>query len=158
MEETDGIIELESTITCPRCGHSETEAMPTDSCQWYYDCKGCGAVLKPKPGDCCVYCTYGTVPCPPIQRTDHAASKSGKVNRNGLAAIGARAFRSIYPVGFRQRPRSQPNRKEIQKCAWHVRAKLSMRAEGASFFLRTRTIGSGSMSSAMGTTAILPPS
>jgi hypothetical protein len=41
--------------------------MPTDACQWFYDCKGCGAVLKPKPGDCCVYCSYADRPCPPIQ-------------------------------------------------------------------------------------------
>ncbi len=41
--------------------------MPTDSCQWFYDCEGCGKVLKPKQGDCCVYCSYGTIPCPPVQ-------------------------------------------------------------------------------------------
>jgi hypothetical protein len=41
--------------------------MPTDACQYFYDCQGCGVVLKPKPGDCCVYCSYGDVPCPPIQ-------------------------------------------------------------------------------------------
>ncbi|MDZ7904804.1 MAG: GDCCVxC domain-containing (seleno)protein [Cypionkella sp.] len=41
--------------------------MPTDACQWFYQCGNCGAVLKPKQGDCCVYCSYGTVPCPPIQ-------------------------------------------------------------------------------------------
>ena len=58
---------LESTITCPACAHAEAETMPTDACQYFYDCKGCGAVLKPKPGDCCVYCSYGTVKCPPIQ-------------------------------------------------------------------------------------------
>lgn len=56
-----------SKITCPECGHVETEIMPTDACQWFYDCKGCGALLKPKPGDCCVYCSYGSVACPPIQ-------------------------------------------------------------------------------------------
>ena len=60
-------IEMESVITCPKCGHVETETMPTDACQWFYDCKGCGEVLKPKSGDCCVYCSYGTVPCPPMQ-------------------------------------------------------------------------------------------
>jgi uncharacterized Zn finger protein len=60
-------IVLESTITCPKCGHKEKETMPTDACQFFYECKGCGVVLKPKPGDCCVYCSYGTVPCPPIQ-------------------------------------------------------------------------------------------
>ena len=25
---------LQSTITCPECGHSETETMPTDNCQF----------------------------------------------------------------------------------------------------------------------------
>lgn len=58
---------LESVLTCPECGHAEAEQMPTDACQYFYDCKGCGAVLKPKQGDCCVFCSYGTVPCPPIQ-------------------------------------------------------------------------------------------
>jgi hypothetical protein len=41
--------------------------MPTDACQFFYDCKGCGVLLRPKPGHCCVFCSYGTVPCPPIQ-------------------------------------------------------------------------------------------
>ena len=69
----DGVV-LESTITCPKCGHEETEIMPTDACQWFYDCKGCKAVLKPLPGDCCVYCSYATVPCPPIQAGDGCCS------------------------------------------------------------------------------------
>lgn len=58
---------LESAITCPECGAAKTETMPTDACQFFYDCTGCGAVLRPKPGDCCVFCSYGTVPCPSIQ-------------------------------------------------------------------------------------------
>ncbi|HUX17809.1 MAG TPA: GDCCVxC domain-containing (seleno)protein [Acidithiobacillus sp.] len=41
--------------------------MPTDICQFFYECNNCHALLKPKEGDCCVFCTYGTVPCPPIQ-------------------------------------------------------------------------------------------
>ena len=67
MATQQTVIELRSTITCPDCGHVETETMPTDACQWFYDCKGCGALLKPKQGDCCVYCSHATVPCPPIQ-------------------------------------------------------------------------------------------
>ena len=58
---------LDATITCPACGHAEREVMPTDACQWFYDCKDCGAVLKPKAGDCCVYCSYGDVKCPSMQ-------------------------------------------------------------------------------------------
>lgn len=60
-------MELRSTLTCPSCGGQTTETMPTDACQYFYDCTHCGVVLKPKPGDCCVYCSYGNVPCPPIQ-------------------------------------------------------------------------------------------
>lgn len=58
---------LQGTLTCPECGHRQTETMPTESCQFFYECKGCGKVLRPRPGDCCVFCSYGTVPCPPIQ-------------------------------------------------------------------------------------------
>ncbi len=56
-----------STIRCPHCGHVADEAMPTDACQAFYDCRRCGALLRPKAGDCCVFCSYGSVPCPPIQ-------------------------------------------------------------------------------------------
>lgn len=58
---------LATTITCPECGHAAAEIMPTAACQWFYDCKGCGTVLTPLPGDCCVYCSYGTMRCPPVQ-------------------------------------------------------------------------------------------
>ncbi len=60
----------QSTITCPQCGGQTTETMPDDACQYFYDCKHCHALLKPKAGDCCVYCSYGDVPCPPIQLGD----------------------------------------------------------------------------------------
>ena len=60
-------MQLRSTITCPECGWRETETMPADACQLFYDCKNCGAVLRPKPGDCCVFCSYGSVRCPPEQ-------------------------------------------------------------------------------------------
>jgi hypothetical protein len=63
-------MQLESTLQCPACGHRATERMPTDACQFFYDCKGCGQRLKPKPGHCCVFCSYGSVPCPPMQAGD----------------------------------------------------------------------------------------
>ena len=61
-------IKNSSTLTCPQCGFTSTEQMPVDSCLFYYECKGCGTLLKPKPGDCCVFCSYGDTPCPPIQQ------------------------------------------------------------------------------------------
>ena len=63
----DKTVELESTITCPNCGHQKKEIMPTDACQFFYECEKCKTVLKPKEGDCCVYCSYGTAKCPSIQ-------------------------------------------------------------------------------------------
>jgi hypothetical protein len=59
---------LQSTIRCPDCGHAALETMPVDACQFFYDCKGCGRRLKPRPGDCCVYCSYGSMACPPVQQ------------------------------------------------------------------------------------------
>ena len=58
---------LESTLTCPECRHSKTETMPSDACQWFYECEQCDTMLKPQPGDCCVFCSYGSVRCPPRQ-------------------------------------------------------------------------------------------
>ena len=60
-------VELKSVITCPECGFSKEETMPTDACQWYYECTNCGALLKPLQGDCCVFCSFGSMPCPPVQ-------------------------------------------------------------------------------------------
>lgn len=61
-------VQLLSTITCPECGHKKIEEMPTNACQFFYECENCKAVLKPKKGDCCVYCSYGSVACPQIQQ------------------------------------------------------------------------------------------
>ena len=59
---------LESVITCPECGFAKQEVMPVDACQFYYECAGCKTLLRPKPGDCCGFCSFGSVVCPPIQQ------------------------------------------------------------------------------------------
>lgn len=68
---------LQSMITCPHCATEKIETMPTSACWFFYNCTGCGALLKPKPGDCCVFCSYATVPCPPIQLDGKGASCCG---------------------------------------------------------------------------------
>lgn len=60
-------MKLQSTIVCPHCGTAKTETMPQDACRFFYICSGCGLKLRAKPGDCCVFCSYGSVPCPPMQ-------------------------------------------------------------------------------------------
>jgi hypothetical protein len=67
------VIQIESTLTCPRCGYQSAEQMPTDACRFFYTCKGCGETLKPLPGDCCVFCSYGTVACPSVQMAQRCA-------------------------------------------------------------------------------------
>jgi hypothetical protein len=44
--------------------------MPTDACLFFYDCPHCAVRLKPKAGDCCVFCSYGSVRCPPMQSSN----------------------------------------------------------------------------------------
>ena len=59
---------LQSVLTCPECQNTVKETMPTDACLQVYECPQCKAVLRRKDGDCCVFCSYGSVKCPPVQR------------------------------------------------------------------------------------------
>jgi hypothetical protein len=65
---------LRCVITCPACGARTEAEMPTDACQFFWACPACGTVLRPREGDCCVFCSYGDVPCPPLQRS-HSRSE-----------------------------------------------------------------------------------
>jgi len=67
---------LESVLTCPHCGHVRRETMPTDACQFFYECERCKTLLLPKAGDCCVFCSYGSVKCPPMQMQQSCSSCS----------------------------------------------------------------------------------
>jgi len=58
---------LACDVTCPKCGGVTRETMSTNACQWFYACPKCSEMLKPKSGDCCVFCSYGSVECPPRQ-------------------------------------------------------------------------------------------
>lgn len=57
-----------SVLTCPSCGAQSVEEMPADACVYFFECTGCRTRLRPKPGDCCVFCSYGSDKCPPVQR------------------------------------------------------------------------------------------
>jgi len=61
------LIKYESVINCPECGEHTQQVMPDDSCQFFFQCPNCDTVLKPEGEDCCVFCSYGSVPCPPVQ-------------------------------------------------------------------------------------------
>ena len=36
----------ECVITCPHCGTAKNEVMPDDACLFFYECTGCGSLLK----------------------------------------------------------------------------------------------------------------
>ncbi|MCM8796242.1 MAG: hypothetical protein NC928_06135 [Candidatus Omnitrophica bacterium] len=61
-------MKLYSTIKCPKCGFEKEEKMLRDSCLPFYICTNCKTILKPKEGECCVFCSYGTVKCPAKQK------------------------------------------------------------------------------------------
>ena len=69
-------VQLTSVLRCPQCGFEKEETMPTDACQFFYQCTHCGVRLRPKPGDCCVFCSYGSRPCPSKQ-AEHAERRAG---------------------------------------------------------------------------------
>lgn len=61
--------DLNVRLTCPVCNAVSTETMPIDQCVYFYECPQCKKVLKPKAGDCCVFCSYGDKRCPFVQET-----------------------------------------------------------------------------------------
>jgi hypothetical protein len=34
-------VELQSTLTCPKCGYQAIELMPDNACMHFYNCQGC---------------------------------------------------------------------------------------------------------------------
>ncbi|WP_305848903.1 GDCCVxC domain-containing (seleno)protein [Polynucleobacter sp. AP-Ainpum-60-G11] len=55
--------EFHSTITCPFCLQSETLGIPVGGSQHLYRCRACNAILRPKSGDCCIFCSFGNIDC-----------------------------------------------------------------------------------------------
>jgi hypothetical protein len=74
--------QLEVTLTCPACGHASLEIMPTDRCVAFHECGGCHALITPKPGDCCVFCSYADTRCPFVQ-DDTACPGPAPLPRSG---------------------------------------------------------------------------
>lgn len=61
------VIIYKSKIKCPECGYVKEENMNENSCLFFYECVSCRKIIKPLIGDCCVFCSYGNVKCPPVQ-------------------------------------------------------------------------------------------
>jgi hypothetical protein len=71
--------------------------MPTNACQFFYECTNCKTLLRPKPGDCCVFCSYGSVKCPPKQDENQTCCVGNAVSAenagNAVSAGNEERFR-----------------------------------------------------------------
>ena len=56
-----------SVVTCPICRSQREEVMSPVTAVLTYECRFCHEVLRPRPGDHCVFCSYGSMKCPPAQ-------------------------------------------------------------------------------------------
>jgi hypothetical protein len=68
---------LTARLTCPVCGYESVEELPVDQCIFFYQCRGCDTLLKPKSGDCCVFCSYADRPCRDTHAIRDAAVAGG---------------------------------------------------------------------------------
>jgi len=58
---------MDCVITCPVCQTKTRETMPGEIPKMVYQCPVCLTWLGPKKGDHCIYDSYGSVNCPPLQ-------------------------------------------------------------------------------------------
>jgi hypothetical protein len=54
-------------VTCPVCRVVHVEQMPTEGWLFLYVCPSCEELVCPRPGECCVFCSYADQVCPPNQ-------------------------------------------------------------------------------------------
>jgi hypothetical protein len=71
-------------LTCPFCGFREELEIPADYCLISHRCANCNMPIKPAPGDCCVFCSYGDVVCIPKQRE---RLRAGSARPGDFAAV-----------------------------------------------------------------------
>ncbi len=64
-------IRTKANLACPICGKTQEVVMPSDSCQYFYECKFCKNRIKSKEGDCCVFCSHADAKCPYKQKEEH---------------------------------------------------------------------------------------
>ena len=96
--------------------------MPTDACLFFHACPSCGVLLRPQPGDCCVFCSYGSVPCPPVQVAGFDSVEDERASGGYCCA--------------------PPPERESFACKWSWRSKAS-RSSGCEGVSQTSRLGPG---------------
>lgn len=67
----NNVVRVECEVTCPKCGHSEWMTMEPDYSPYVYQCDRCLTVSVPTDGECCLFCSFGSSPCLPRQKTNN---------------------------------------------------------------------------------------
>jgi hypothetical protein len=62
-----GDIEIFSTLTCPACGYQAEFQMPLHARKKFFQCANCHSHFESNKDKCCIFCSYGSVPCPNAQ-------------------------------------------------------------------------------------------
>ncbi|WP_286298636.1 GDCCVxC domain-containing (seleno)protein [Polynucleobacter sp. TUM22923] len=52
-----------SLITCPCCQETQMLEVQEGLSQQFYRCPSCATLLKTDSGDCCIFCSYGSLTC-----------------------------------------------------------------------------------------------
>ncbi|HEY9035633.1 MAG TPA: GDCCVxC domain-containing (seleno)protein [Pseudomonadales bacterium] len=68
-------LQLRSIMQCPHCGFKVTERMPVNMRVLRWQCPACTAMAEPAVGACCVFCCYGSQPCPQVQQQQQQHSQ-----------------------------------------------------------------------------------
>ncbi|MCW3076432.1 MAG: hypothetical protein JWO32_1041 [Bacteroidetes bacterium] len=60
-------IKIKSVVVCPVCKFKRELFMAANHFLKVYECEECNALLKTDKKQCCIFCSYGSVPCIPVQ-------------------------------------------------------------------------------------------
>jgi hypothetical protein len=84
-----------ATVRCPECGQKTRVPMPVMLCQYFFSCPHCQTLLKPKPGDCCVFCSYSDRVCPPRAEELPGEEHTVWTGRSHGGFLELRLYRSV---------------------------------------------------------------
>jgi hypothetical protein len=95
-------------VTCPVCKTKVQEKMSSEAPKRIYHCPKCLSWLSPKQGDHCIYDSYGSVKCPPIQIKERRAKKLPIWSERAKASTVLWLAKAPF---VRQAPRKRAKRK-----------------------------------------------
>ena len=81
---------------------------PTDACQFFYECEGCRVLLRPKKGDCCVFCSYGSLRARPSNLRVRSVAAAATNFLNSLLEVQRRGSETNPRAFGSQRAKHAP--------------------------------------------------